>query len=231
MVETSNGQIPVVPGVSAYTPESAINQINHFEKLGADGAVLILNTYFKLSREDILDFIKTVANAVTCPLVLYNNPKFSNVDLTPDIVVELSSLPNVNYFKDATGDTGRLLSIINNAGENIKIFSASAHIPLFVMQIGGVGWMAAPACVFPEQAVHLYESVCSGQWREAMEIQRQLWRINEIFKRYNPAACIKGALELQGYSVGSPVSPVKQLSDSEKSIVKQVINNINENIK
>src|SRR5699024_8197243 len=116
--------------------------VNDFEKMGADGVVLILNTYFKLSKKDILDFFKTVSRSVSCPIVLYNNPKFSSVDLTPEIIIELSSEPNIKYFKDATGNTGRLLSIVKRAGDNIKIFSASAHIPLFVMQLGGVGWMA-----------------------------------------------------------------------------------------
>ena len=74
-----------------------------------------------------------------------------------------------------------------------------------VMLIGGVGWMAGPACIIPRQSVRLYELCRAGQWAEAMELQRQLWRINEVFARFNLAACIKAALQLQGYDVGDPV--------------------------
>src|SRR5699024_2912219 len=102
VMSTANKQEPVIPGVSAYTVESAIEQIHYFEKLGVDGVVLILNTYFKLSELDILDFFRQVSQYVSSPIILYNNPKFSNVDLTPEIVINLSYEDNIKYFKDAT---------------------------------------------------------------------------------------------------------------------------------
>src|SRR5699024_694598 len=81
VVEASNGQVPVVPGVTAYTPESAIEQIRFYESLGVYGVVFIIDTYFKLSDKEIVSFIRTVAEAVSCEVVLYNNPTFSNVDI------------------------------------------------------------------------------------------------------------------------------------------------------
>ena len=89
----------------------------------------------------------------------------------------------------------------------MKVFSASAHIPAAVMLIGGVGWMAGPACIVPRQSVRLYELCRAGRWAEAMELQRELWRINEAFARFNLAACIKAGLQMQGYDVGDPVPP------------------------
>jgi 4-hydroxy-tetrahydrodipicolinate synthase len=85
----------------------------------------------------------------------------------------------------------------------MKVFAASAHIPVTVMLIGGVGWMAGPACVAPRQSVELYECCQRGDWPRAMELQRPLWALNQAFAKYNLAACIKGALELQGYAVGA----------------------------
>ena len=76
----------------------------------------------------------------------------------------------------------------------MKVFSASAHIPAAVMLIGGVGWMAGPACIVPRQSVALYELCRAGHWDEAMALQRKLWRINEAFARFNLAACIKAGL-------------------------------------
>ena len=89
----------------------------------------------------------------------------------------------------------------------MKVFSASAHIPAAVMLIGGVGWMAGPACIVPRQSVRLYDLCRAGQWAEAMKLQRKLWRINEAFARFNLAACIKAGLQIQGYDVGDPVPP------------------------
>ncbi len=226
VVDASAGQVPVVPGVSAYTVADAIHQINHFEGIGVDGVVIILNTYFPLARPSIIDFFTSIGKSVSCPIVLYNNPKFSGVDLTPDIVIELSSEANIQYIKDATGITGRLLSIINQAGDQIKVFSASAHIPLFIQQLGGVGWMSGPACLLPEQCVQLYNLACSGLWQEGLELQKRLWRVNEIFQKYSLVPCVKAGLEIQGFDVGNPIPPLTPLSLSDRSSIRQVLSDL-----
>jgi 4-hydroxy-tetrahydrodipicolinate synthase len=94
------------------------------------------------------------------------------------------------------------------------------------MLIGGVGWMAGPACVIPRQSVRLYELVRAGRWDEAMTLQRKLWRINEAFARYNLAACIKAGLELQGYPVGDPVPPQSALTADERRAVGAALSDL-----
>ena len=108
----------------------------------------------------------------------------------------------------------------------MQVFSASAHIPACVMLIGGVGWMAGPACIIPRQSVRLYELCRAGHWAEAMALQRELWRINEVFARFNLAACIKAALQLQGYDVGDPVPPQLALGAEERRIVATALEKI-----
>lgn len=78
------------------------------------------------------------------------------------------------------------------------MFAASARIPACVMMIGGKGWMAGPACIVSKQSVELYERRRRGDWNSATDLQRRLWSINQVFAKYNLAACIKGGLELQG---------------------------------
>jgi 4-hydroxy-tetrahydrodipicolinate synthase len=83
--------------------------------------------------------------------------------------------------------------------------------------------MAGPACVIPKQSVRLYELCRAGRWNEAMSLQRPLWRINEAFARFNLAACIKAALQIQGYAVGDPVPPQPALSADERKIVRSIL--------
>ena len=120
--------------------------------------------------------------------------------------------PSIGYIKDASFNTGRLLSIINRVEGRMQVFAASSHVPACVMLIGGVGWMAGPACVAPRQSVALYELCRRGDWAAAMEKQRPLWDLNQAFAKYNLAACIKGGLQLQGYAVGAPLPPQSPLS-------------------
>ena len=138
----------------------------------------------------------------------------------------MSAHPRIKYIKDASTNTGRLLSIMNRCGDAIGVFSASAHIPAAVMLIGGVGWMAGPACIIPRQSVELYDLCAAKCWDEALVLQRRLWRINEAFARYNLAACIKAGLAIQGYDVGDPVAPQAALTIEERKAIEAVLRDI-----
>ena len=217
-IEAAAGRVPVVAGVAATATADAVAQARNYQKLGADGILAILESYFPLAEPQVESYFRAIADAVDVPVVLYTNPQFQRTDLSLDVIARLSEHPRVRYIKDASTNTGRLLSIINRC-ERLKVFSASAHIPACVMLIGGVGWMAGPACVIPRQSVSLYELCRAGRWAEAMRLQQRLWRINEIFARFNLAACIKAALAIKGYDVGDPVPPQRPLSSQEREIV------------
>jgi 4-hydroxy-tetrahydrodipicolinate synthase len=221
-VEAAAGRVPVVAGVVSTTTADAVTQARRYQKLGADGILAILESYFPLADAQVEVYFRAIADAVELPVVLYTNPQFQRSDLSLDVIARLAEHPRIRYIKDASTNTGRLLSITNRC-ERLRVFSASAHIPAAVMLIGGVGWMAGPACVVPQQSVRLYELCRAGRWPEAMDLQRSLWRINEIFARFNLAACIKAALALQGYDVGDPVPPQRPLSAEERRTVADAL--------
>jgi len=106
------------------------------EKLGADGILAIMDSYFPVSQEGVVSYFRSIAEAVSCPVVLYTNPSFSGTNLSLEAIEALSEVPNIQYLKDASANTGNLLTVMNRVGDKIKIFSASAHIPLFVMMLG-----------------------------------------------------------------------------------------------
>jgi len=223
VVQATRHRVPVVAGVAATTVADAVEQVKAYDKLGVDGILAILEAYFPLTESGVVEYFTAVANATALPVVLYTNPQFQRSDLTLPAIERLTRVDNIRYLKDASSDTGRLLSIINAVGDRMRVFSASAHIPACVMLIGGVGWMAGPACVVPRQSVQLYNLCRAGKWEEAMRLQRSLWRINQVFARYNLAACIKGGLELQGYDVGAPLPPQTPLSETGRAEIKGVL--------
>ena len=223
VVHAARRRVPVVAGVAATTIVDAVDQVKAYDALGVDGILAILEAYFPVSEDGVVAYFTAVANSTALPIVLYTNPQFQRSDLTLTAIERLAKLKNIRYLKDASSDTGRLLTIMNAAGDRVRVFSASAHIPACVMLIGGVGWMAGPACVVPRQSVQLYDLCCAEEWREAMRLQRKLWHMNRVFAKYNLAACIKGALELQGYEVGPPLPPQTPLSDAGRSEIKGVL--------
>jgi len=225
-IAAAAGRVPVVAGVASTSTADAVAQARHYQDLGADGILAILEAYFPLKDAQVESYFRTIADAVDIPVVLYTNPQFQRSDLTLDVIARLAAHKRIRYIKDASNNTGRLLSIMNRCGGDISVFSASAHIPATVMLIGGGGWMAGPACIIPRQSVALYELCRAGRWSEAMELQRKLWRINEAFARFNLAACIKAGLELQGYNVGDPVPPQPALTAEERRTVAAALEEV-----
>ncbi len=221
-IKAAQKRVPVVAGVASTATVDAVAQSQRYQSLGADGILAILEAYFPLKDAQVETYFRAIADAVDIPIVLYTNPQFQRSDLTLDAIARLADHPRIRYIKDASTNTGRLLSIMNRCPQ-MKVFSASAHIPAAVMLIGGVGWMAGPACIVPRQSVRLYELCRAGQWPEAMDLQRKLWRVNEAFARFNLAACIKAGLQLQGYAVGDPVPPQAALTAEERKAVAAIL--------
>jgi 4-hydroxy-tetrahydrodipicolinate synthase len=225
-IEAAHGRVPVVAGVVSTSTADAVAQAKAYQRLGADGILAILEAYFPLSDASVESYFRSVADAVDIPVVIYTNPQFQRSDLSLDVIAHLAAHPRIGYIKDASTNTGRLLSIMNRCGDAIGVFSASAHIPAAVMLIGGVGWMAGPACIIPRQSVELYDLCAAKRWDEALVLQRRLWRINEAFARYNLAACIKAGLAIQGYDVGDPVAPQAALATEERKAIEAVLRDI-----
>jgi len=225
-IAAAKGRVPVVAGVAATSTSEAVAQARAYQQLGADGILAILEAYFPLGDTQVYSYFRAIAEAVDLPVVIYTNPNFQRVDLTLEVIAKLAAHPRIRYIKDASTNTGRLLSIMNRCGDTLSVFSASAHIPAAVMLIGGVGWMAGPACLIPRQSVELYNLCIAGCWDDAMKLQRRLWRLNEAFARYNLAACIKAGLAIQGYEVGDPVPPQAALTADERKVVEAVLRDI-----
>ena len=221
-IEAAQKRVPVIAGVAATATADAVAQAKNYQQLGADGILAILESYFPLKDAQVEAYFRAIADAVDIPVVLYTNPQFQRSDLSLETIARLSTHPRIRYIKDASTNTGRLLSIMNRCPD-MKVFSASAHIPAAVMLIGGVGWMAGPACIVPRQSVRLYDLCRAGRWDEAMTLQRKLWGINEAFARFNLAACIKAGLQFQGYDVGEPVPPQPALGPDERKIVEKTL--------
>lgn len=223
VVDQTRGRVPVVAGVAATTTADAVRQAKDYAAIGADGILAIMEAYFPVSEAGVVAYFTAIADATALPVVLYTNPNFQRSDLSLPAIETLSRHDRIVLIKDASTNTGRLLSILNRCEGRLGVFAASAHIPAAVMLIGGRGWMAGPACAIPRESVRLYELCRAGKWDAAMALQRVLWRVNELFAAHSLAACIKGALQIQGFAVGEPVPPQAPLSAEGRAAVEKAL--------
>ncbi|WP_245943177.1 dihydrodipicolinate synthase family protein [Rhodovulum viride] len=215
VVEAAAGRVPVIAGVASTATADAVSQARDWAALGADGILGVMEAYFPVSDAGVVAYFTALAEATDLPVTIYTNPNFQRSDLSLSAIETLSHHPRIAYLKDASTNTGRLLSVLNRVEDRLGIFAASSHVTVAAMMIGGLGWMAGPSCIVPRQSAELYRLCRAKDWEAAMALQRRLWAVNEAFARFNLAAAIKAGLTLQGFEVGAPVAPQAALGPAE----------------
>lgn len=226
-VEVAQRKVPVIAGAMGYSVAQAIEEATSFVRCGADGIVLMLEEYFPLNTRQRAFFYRSVAETIPdTSIIIYSNPKFMHYELSNEVFGMLADVPNIRYYKEAGGVTGKLLSLSNKYPGRFQMFSASSHIPLFVSMLGGVGWMAGPACLIPRQCVRLYNLAQAHVWNQAMQLQKKLWMTNEVFARYGLTSAVKAGLEHLGYAVGDPLPPLSPVSDDARRDIADTIDRI-----
>src|SRR5258706_2398653 len=198
-IKAANGRVPVVAGVASTSTLDAVAQAKAYQKLGANGILAILEAYFPLGDAQVESYFRAIADAVDIPVVIYTNPQFQRSDLTLDVIARLSAHPRIGYIKDASTNTGRLLSIMNRCGDAIRVFSASAHIPAAVMLIRGVGWVSGPARIISRPNVELYNLCQAARRDEALTLPSRLLRLHGALSRCKLAGFLQGRPSTHGY--------------------------------
>ncbi|ARE41902.1 4-hydroxy-tetrahydrodipicolinate synthase [Rhodovulum sp. P5] len=226
VVQAAAGRVPVIAGVASTATMDAADQARDWAALGVDGILAVMEAYFPVPEAGVVDYFTAVADATDLPVTIYTNPNFQRSDLTLSAIETLSHHPRIAYLKDASTNTGRLLSVLNRTEGRIGVFAASSHITVAVMMIGGLGWMAGPSCIVPAQSVELYRLCQAKEWDAAMELQRQLWSVNEAFAKYNLAAAIKAGLKLQGFDCGLPVAPQAGLGAEQMPEFRSILSRL-----
>lgn len=222
-VAAAGGRVPVIAGVAATTIRDGVAQARRWAALGADGILAVLEAYFPVPDAGVVDYFTAIADATDLPVTLYTNPNFQRSDLSLDAIDRLSHHPNILFVKDASTNTGRLLSILNRTEGRIGVFAASSHVTAAVMLIGGRGWLAGPSCLIPRQSVELFRLCEAGDWTAAMALQRDLWAVNQVFARFNLAGAVKAGLRLQGFDCGDPAPPQPALDSVQVEAVRQAL--------
>ncbi|MHB8828627.1 MAG: dihydrodipicolinate synthase family protein [Syntrophales bacterium] len=226
VISATAGRVPVVAGICSTSTPGAIHDAVEIEKLGVDGILTMMPGYFPLADTQIVGHFRAIARSVSCPIVLYTNPKFQTWDFTLEALQQLAEEPNIQYLKDASGNAGKLVSLVATLGNRIRIFSDTSSVPLFMFLIGGVGWMSGPACVIPRQSIELYETARQKRWDEAALLQIKQWPLNMAFQKFTLSACVKAGLEMQGFPVGPPLPPQKQLNAGERKALEKILRDL-----
>lgn len=222
-IEQVNGRLPVLVGVSNLTTEETIQDAKYAEAIGASAVMIIPMSYWKLTDDEIYQHYQAVANEISIPIMAYNNPATSGVDMSTQLLERLLEITNVTMIKESTGDIQRMHYLKNNLKQKSNFFNGSNPLALGAFVAGASGWCTAAHNLIPKLNVALYKNIQSGNLREAQDIfYKQIDVLKFIVEKGLPRS-IKAGLEILGENGGHLRSPLKPLTKVEKEQLKKIL--------
>lgn len=226
-VKFVNGRVPVIAGTGSNCTQTAIEMSKEAEEYGADGLLLVSPYYNKATAEGMYEHFADTANAVNIPVVLYNIPGRTGVNIDPETIYRLAKdVKNIVAVKEASGNISNIAKIAAlTAGLDFDIYSGNDDQVVALCAMGGKGVISVVSHVIPKEMHDLVMSFRNGDTKKSLEIQNKyLSLINTLFIDVNPIP-VKEAMNLLGYEVGGYRKPLTPMSDAHREILrKELIN-------
>jgi len=226
VIEEVGRKIPIYAGVGSVTTKEVIDLTKFAEKAGANVVSVIAPYSINPSQDELYEFYKEVSNSTNLPVILYNYPKRTGVNLSEELVRKISKIENIVGIKDSSGDFSLTMAYIRLQNEH---FSAFAGIDMFIysaLTYGARGSISSTAGVVPEFAVKIYKSVCNKDFSIALETQNNLYPLRKAYSMGTFPAVVKEALNIMGFNVGLPRKPIMPLSQENKEKLKDILKNM-----
>jgi 4-hydroxy-tetrahydrodipicolinate synthase len=228
VAEAVQGRVPVVTGATAETTEKAVANARAAEKAGASGILLLPPWYYTPSQDELVVHFRTVADAIGIPLMIYNNPSSSKVDIVPETVARMAATPNIRYIKESTGDIRRIAAIRDLTEERVTVFCGWEDMAYESFLAGAKGWVCVIGNVAPRTAVDLFDLVVE---RGDTEAGWQLYRKMLPFLRYLEYAgkthkALKHALDGMGLAGGFSSSPKLPLGEGDTRTIERLLRDL-----
>ncbi|MEK5148260.1 4-hydroxy-tetrahydrodipicolinate synthase [Psychrobacillus sp. FSL K6-4615] len=230
-VEVVNGRVPVIAGTGSYSTKASINLTKQATDAGVDGIMLVVPYYNKPSQEGLYQHFQTIAATTSLPIMLYNIPGRSVVNMSLDTVIRLSEIPNIVAIKEAGGNLDTMSEIISNTREDFSLYSGDDGLTIPVLSIGGTGVISVASHIIGNEMQAMIAKFNNGNVREAaMDHRRLLPVMKALFAAPNPTP-VKTALNLKGVPVGGVRLPMVPLNAEELTTLKEVLTTLPEGVK
>jgi 4-hydroxy-tetrahydrodipicolinate synthase len=229
-LEAAGGRVPVVAGTNAGSTRDVVAFSREAEQLGCDG-VMLAPPYYSLPQPDELRaHIQAVNDAIGIPIMLYNYPGRTGVDMTPEFIEQLAALPRVRYVKESTGEIGRISTLLRRCGDHLGVFCGGDTVAFESLALGAVGWVGGVANVVPRSHVELYRLVVEKRdFAAARKLYFQMLPLLSLMENGGKyTQWVKAACGLMGRPVGAPRAPLRAATAAELKELKGALAEIPE---
>ncbi|CDQ47001.1 dihydrodipicolinate synthase family protein [Mycolicibacterium neoaurum] len=218
------GRVPVIVGASELTTANTVRRARYAQQAGADALMILPVSYWKLTEREIIAHYAAVAAAVDLPIMVYNNPATSGIDMSPELLVRMfDEIDNVTMVKESTGDLMRMRRIKELSGGELPFYNGSNPLVLDALTEGAAGWCTAAPNLRPQPCLDLYDAVRAGDVDRARQIYDDLAPLLRFIVAGGLPTTVKAGLELLGSNVGDPRAPLLPLDASGRAELRAML--------
>lgn len=218
------GRVPVIVGASDLTTANTIRRASFAQKAGADAVMILPVSYWKLSDREISQHYASIGDALDIPIMAYNNPATSGIDMSPELLVAMfDTIPNLTMVKESTGDLTRMHRISALSDGRLPFCNGSNPLVLDALNAGASGWCTAAPCLTPQSCLDLYEAVRSGEAEKARALYDSLRPLLEFIVAGGLPSTVKAGLDLLGNGVGDPRPPLLPIDEEDRSTLDGIL--------
>ncbi len=219
-VEKINKRIPVIAGTGSNSTNHAIMMSKYAEEVGVDGLLLVTPYYNKATQAGLVKHFRAIADSVNVPIILYNVPGRTGVNITPSTVLELSKHKNIQAIKEASGNISQVAEIARIMPEGFKLYSGNDDMIVPLMSLKGSGVISVVANILPKETHDIVALYLEGKTSESTDLQLKLKSlIDALFIEVNPIP-VKTALNLMGKDVGGFRLPLSEMDEANKEVLR-----------
>lgn len=223
VVDKVNGKIPVIAGTGSNSTKTAIEMSKFAQDVGCDGLLIVTPYYNKCSQEGLYKHYKEISNNVSIPIILYNVPSRTGVNITPETVLRLSRIKNICGIKEASGNISQVAKIISLVNNEFFVYSGNDDQTLPILSLGGMGVISVAANIYPQKMHDLCYNYFDNNVKKARKIQFELLKVMEkLFIDVNPIP-IKEVMNILGFNVGDVRLPLCKMSKEKIEELSTVI--------
>ncbi|MDP7702577.1 dihydrodipicolinate synthase family protein [Mycobacterium sp. TY815] len=219
-----NGRAPVVVGVSDLTTTNTIRRARYAEQAGADAVMILPVSYWKLSDREIAQHYRSIGESIGIPIMAYNNPATSGVDMSPELLVTLfDNIDNVTMVKESTGDLNRMRRIAELSGGELPFYNGSNPLVLDALRVGASGWCTAAPNLRPQPCIDLYNAVRADDLEKAQLRYDDLKPLLQFIVAGGLPTTVKAGLDLLGFPAGDPRPPLLALDERRRAELQALL--------
>jgi len=230
MVKRFKGKVPIMAGTGSNSTRTAIAASQKAEQIGVDALLQVVPYYNKPSQEGMYQHFKAVAESVSIPIMLYNIPGRTGVNMLPETVARLASIPNIVSIKEAAGDVEQAKALRQVLPDDFLIYSGDDALTVDFMKAGAAGVVSVASHIAGRQIQEMMQAVVDEDWATAEQWNQRLMPLFEgLFLTSNPVP-VKHAMRLLGFAMGAPRLPLVDLTDEEAQKVEVILDSYLESV-